>query len=113
MGALGALIPHLSVLLIRRIYFGRVCDNMPAARGGGAPMTRYYFNINDGVITVPDEEGTYCLDFAAAVIEARMSANELAEAAMRAARGFGHGCVEISTEDGIILHSVSMRAGLN
>jgi hypothetical protein len=52
-------------------------------------MSRYYFHIRDGLRFVPDEEGMECHNLFAVQSEARASARDLTEAALKEySRGF-------------------------
>lgn len=46
-------------------------------------MSRYFFHIRDGLALVPDEEGIECQNMQAVEEEARASARDLAETALR------------------------------
>jgi len=49
----------------------------------GWSMSRYFFHIRDGLILIPDEEGIECRTMQAVEEEARASARDLAETALR------------------------------
>jgi hypothetical protein len=60
-------------------------------------MSRYFFHIRDGLILVPDEEGMECRDMRAVEDEARASARDLGEEALR--NRFIHFLPSIEVED--------------
>jgi hypothetical protein len=70
----------------------------------GRTVSRYYFHIRDGQFLVPDEEGTECCTLSAAHEEARASATDLLNAAMRSRSSRVPGAVEIEDEDGNAVH---------
>jgi hypothetical protein len=74
---------------------------------------RYYFHIREfGHLTL-DEEGMDLLDITEARTEARLSASELAMAAIRSGIGFGAGKIEIADGKGNVFEAVTVQSILN
>lgn len=63
-------------------------------------MSRYYFHIRDGQILIPDEEGMECRNMIAVHIEARASARDLANTALRNKSAVLPASIEIEDEQG-------------
>lgn len=63
-------------------------------------MSRYYFHIRDGQILIPDEEGMECRNMNAVHIEARASARDLANTALRNKSAVLPASIEIEDEQG-------------
>jgi hypothetical protein len=76
-------------------------------------MTRFYFHIRNADQLTLDEEGMDLTGIAEARIEARLSAGDLAMAAMRGGCGVDGGEIEIADERGNILDAFAMRRLLN
>ena len=67
-------------------------------------MSRYFFHIRDGLITVPDEEGMECRNIRAVMEEARACARDLAEAALRSRSTKVIETIEVEDERGNLVH---------
>ena len=63
-------------------------------------MPRYFFDICDERGRIPDEEGTVCPNFDAALQEARTSARDLVNQHMEAGRSIAGSYIAIRNEDG-------------
>ena len=63
-------------------------------------MSRYFFHIRDGLIFVPDEEGMECRTIRAMVDEARASARDMANAALRSRSAALVATIEVEDEQG-------------
>jgi hypothetical protein len=74
-------------------------------------MSRYYFHIRDGRFLIPDDEGIECRNLSAVQSEARSSAIDLANAALRS--GKVAASIEIEDEDGNALANVTTISLLN
>jgi hypothetical protein len=78
----------------------------------GAPiMSRYYFHIREGRFFVSDDEGIECRNLSAVQSEARSSAIDLANAALRS--GEIAASIEIEDEDGNSLANIKAISLLN
>lgn len=75
-------------------------------------MSRYFFHIRDGLILVPDEEGMECRNMRAVEEEARASARDLADAALRSRSAGIVASIEVSDEWGNDVQGVAPKAWL-
>ena len=76
-------------------------------------MARFYFHIRNASHLTLDEEGMDLAGIVEARIEARLSAGDLAMAAMRGGHGVNGGEIEIADERGTVLGACAVRALLN
>lgn len=73
------------------------------------PVLRYYFHIRDHAGLIPDEEGSELPGIADARIEARASAMDFAMNDLRSGRIIGDRQIEIASENGTVLESMTVR----
>jgi hypothetical protein len=76
-------------------------------------MTRYYFHIRSAGQITPDEEGIELPGMIEARLEARLSAGDLAMAAMRGGHGVDGSEIEIADGRGKVLAAIAVRSSLN
>jgi hypothetical protein len=76
-------------------------------------MSRYYFQIPDGRFLVPDEEGTECRNMLAVHGEARASARDLANAALRSFLPTVPSTIEVEDDEGNAMGNTISKALIN
>jgi hypothetical protein len=76
-------------------------------------MNRYYFHIRDGRILVPDEEGPKWCNMLAVHEEARASARDLANAALRSSSPTIPATVEVEDEEGNAMGITASKCLIN
>ena len=76
-------------------------------------MPHYYFHVRDDAGLVPDDEGGYFIDLAAARLEAVACARNLLTQVAERSWSFANGCVEVTNGRGVVLDTVKLRSLLD
>ena len=76
-------------------------------------MPHYYFHVRDEAGLVPDDEGSYFIDLAAARSEAMVCARNLLMQGAEKSLSYANGCVEVTNGRGVVLDTVKLRSLLD